>query len=195
MSVKPKGTGAKIGFKRGGIEAEANWSLADLVALTALGLGAGGAGLLWFEPVTTVGGIVLMGGSLAYFGVKTAWSEAQDVTPEQPLLTNPKEGTIAVAAVAGLGLGWVAWRSAQRKQLARLLTEDDRAWAIVEFLGDPTELAKSTITYTNTVTALQGYEDVVARLPAQGLLDNILGDEQGSKVGDYLLEQVQGMFK
>ena len=44
MSVKPKGTGAKIGFKRGGIEAEANWSLADLVALTALGLGAGGAG-------------------------------------------------------------------------------------------------------------------------------------------------------
>jgi hypothetical protein len=52
------------------VKVQGRIELGDVVAASAVALGAGGAGLLWFEPVTTVGGIALMAGGLAYFGVR-----------------------------------------------------------------------------------------------------------------------------
>lgn len=167
-------SGVRASIKKGGVEAEVNWTLADMVAAAAIPTGLLIANLdsPLPGPADLVGIPIALGG-LAYFGVKARRGDNKKMIAQ----ANPDDRVWTGLAVLVLGGGaWAVYRIQQRKKLEKEL-EDSPTVRMAADLGllrwTPEEKAAELMPLLESkgvdAALLEAVTEVQTLLASQGL--------------------------
>lgn len=113
---------------------------------------------------------------------------------------NPNIGATVAVTAGFAGIGWVAYRLWERSKLVKMLEAHPRPEAVMQYLGDPATVAADEITFTNMTSAEDAYADLIARIPAPGLLEGLVGEkgagvvQEGKEFAQSLLEASKDLW-
>lgn len=103
-------SGVRASYKGKGLDLSFNYNMADVVALSAVGVGAASA--IFPEVVSTLVGIPLMGAGLSYFGVK---NYKPDLLPSFAR-NNPSDKDKLLLVAGALG-AYYLWKKSQEPEV------------------------------------------------------------------------------
>ena len=102
-------SGVRASYKKDGLDLNFSYNMADVVALSAVGVGV--AGMVLPELISTAGGLMLTGAGLSYFGIK---GYKPDLLPAFAR-NNPSDTDKVLILVGAAGLYYV-WSQGKKKE-------------------------------------------------------------------------------